>query len=407
MRRARRRWATPACCVAAAVSLVMAAGCGSSPKSATAPATSSSGQTDVTTGSSPAASGASITGNAATLEAAGYKGTYTAPPTNGPPAQKGKNVWIISCGQASESCSVPADAAQQAGQMLGWKVTLFDAQLNPANYTVGIDKAIAAGAQGLMVTAVDCDLANAALKQAHAAGIKIVGFFSYDCNDPSIASGPPLFSTQVRFNGYSNLDDVMRAWGAIKAAWVIQHTHGHAKVIDISVPSFLVLKYLDEGFTNEIATCAGCSIVDHLSISESDLFGPAAGQKLAAALQEHPEANALHVPNDASFAQFANADLKAAGRSSMLVIGGECFAPNIAEIRGGGPENACNALPQQWTAFAAMDELNRQFAAPGSAPVDEGEGFQLVDATRNLPATGGWAPTVNFEAAYQHVWDAG
>ena len=143
MRRARRRWATPACCVAAAVSLVMAAGCGSSPKSATAPATSSSGQTDVTTGSSPAASGASINGNAATLEAAGYKGTYTAPPTNGPPAQKGKNVWIISCGQASESCSVPADAAQQAGQMLGWKVTLFDAQLNPANYTVGIDKAIA------------------------------------------------------------------------------------------------------------------------------------------------------------------------------------------------------------------------------------------------------------------------
>jgi ribose transport system substrate-binding protein len=406
MRRDRRRRTTLAWCTAAVASLVFAAGCGSSPGSAAVPATSSGGHSDATTGGS-SASGAPITENAATLEAAGYKGSYTAPPTSGPRAEKGKNVWIISCGQASESCSVPADAAQQAGKMLGWKVTLFDAQLNPANYTIGIDKAIAAGAQGLMLIAVDCDLADAALKQAHAAGIKIVGFFSYDCNDPAINSGSPLFSTQVLFNGYSNLDDVMRAWGAMKAAWVIEHTHGHAKVIDITVPSFLVLKYLDEGFTEEMATCRGCSIVDHLSISESDLFGSAAGQKLAAALQKYPGANALHVPNDAMFAEFANADLKAAGRKNLLVIGGECFAPNIAEIRSGGPEDACNALPQQWTAFAAMDELNRQFAAPGSAPVDEGEGFQLVDGTHNLPATGGWVPTVNFVADYQRVWDAG
>jgi hypothetical protein len=51
-----------------------------------------------------------------------------------------------------------------------------------------------------------------------------------------------------------------------------------------------------------------------------------------------------------------------------------------------------------------MDELNRQFASPGSAPVNEGLGFDIVDATHNLPSGDTWSSPYNFEADYEKIW---
>ncbi|CUU59634.1 hypothetical protein Ga0074812_13014 [Parafrankia irregularis] len=66
-------------------------------------------------------------------------------------------------------------------------------------------------------------------------------------------------------------------------------------------------------------------------------------------------------------------------------------------IRAGGPEQACVAFssdPSEWIGWAAVDALNRQLAGPGSAPDDQGIGFQIVDRTHNLPESGAYAYTV-------------
>jgi len=388
---------------ALAVSACSSSSTTSSAAKSSSSTTSSSGNTTTTSSSTVAG-----VGTPTTVLAQVYKGTFTQPPTTGPKAVTGKDVWVISCGQASLSCSTPANAIMQAGAVLGWKMHLYDAQLNPTNYPVGISQAIADGAQGIVAIAVTCNMAEAPLRQAKAAGIATASFSSFDCTDPNIHAGAPVYDTYAKYAKYNTPAKVMEAWGAAKAAWIIGATKGKAKVIDITTPTFLVLRYADIGFRAEMKQCKGCTIVDSPSIAISTLTGTGATQKLSTALQQYPTANALNVPNDAAFTEYANTVLKQVSRPSLKVAGGECFPQNIAEIRSGGPEDACDAFPEVWWGYATADELNRQFAQPGSAPVNEGLGTQLVDRTHNLPASGPWVPKgVTYIADYTKLWQTG
>lgn len=336
------------------------------------------------------------------------KGFYTHPPTTGPKAVKGKDVWVISCGQASESCSTPSDAEMAAGKAIGWHMHLFDTQLNPTKFPVGVSTAIADGAQGIITNAVTCDMAEGPLRQAKAAGIATAAFSSFDCTDPNINAGKPVYDTYAKFNKFTTPAKVMEEWGAAKAAWIINATHKKARVIDLLTPSFLVLRYAQVGFAHEMAKCKTCKVVDNVTIPITTLLTSGAAQKLSTALQKYPTANSLNVPNDAAFTEYVNTVMKQIPRPGMKVMGGECFPPNLAEIRTHGAESACDAFPEVWWAWGTVDELNRQFAHPGSKPVLEGLGTQLVTPHHNLPATSAWEPKgVNFKADYKKLWKTG
>lgn len=371
----------------------------------TSPASASteSGTPAAVTGSG---SSSTADGDAAALLAAGYKGTFSAPPHSGPRATAGTQVWVISCGQSAESCSGLANAAVAGGEAAGWHMHLYDAKLNPANYTVGINQALAAGAKGIIVTAADCDLEKAALQQAKAAGAKTVGMLSFDCNDPLAASkSDPLFSTFVKYHNIDTAGEAFEMQTKLKAAWLIAKTDGKAQIVSTAEPGFLISAHLDKGFTDEIATCSGCKILDTVNVSPTDFANNTATSKLQTALQKYTTVNAVHVTNDSFFQQFADAALKSVGYNNLSIVGGECgTAAALAAIRAGGPEQACVAEASDWIGWAAVDELNRQFADPGSAPVDEGLGFQVVDKDHNLPTGSTYQVPVDFKSAYIKVW---
>src|SRR5687767_10101402 len=56
----------------------------------------------------------------------GYRSTERDPPSTAPKPQRGRNVWVISPGQASETASVPTAAAKEAGEAIGWRISVFD-----------------------------------------------------------------------------------------------------------------------------------------------------------------------------------------------------------------------------------------------------------------------------------------
>ena len=90
-----------------------------------------------------------------------YKGEFTSPPTAAPSPSNNVNLWIISCGQASEGCSGPSAAAKTAAQKLGWKVTVFDGNFGTGDaYNGGLRQAIAAHATAIITVGVDCNLAK-------------------------------------------------------------------------------------------------------------------------------------------------------------------------------------------------------------------------------------------------------
>jgi ribose transport system substrate-binding protein len=381
---------------------------------ATACSSSSSSPSSSSVGSSPAASASSsstaslsssgVPAAVETLLQQGYKGTFQPPPASGPKAATDKKVWVISCGQIAATCASIADAAMQAGQALGWKMTLFDGKLDPTLYSTGILEAIADHANGILTVAVDCADAKSPLEQAKAAGIMTVTVSGFDCNNSIDPTGPPVYSTYVKYTGINSYGATYADWKEYDAAWDIAATDGKAKVINTYSPGYLVSEFQNQGFTDEMKLCTTCSIADELGITATDQEGSGAQDKLQSALLQNPDANVVQVGVDDWFERFANAAFKEVNRSDLEVSGDECSNTAIAEIKAGGPQKVCIGRDFSWESWAAMDELNRQFASPGSAPVDEGLGFDIVDATHNLPSGDTWSSPYNFQADYEKIW---
>jgi ribose transport system substrate-binding protein len=388
-----------AAAVALIAAIMLVAGCSSSSSAPNAPSASTSAS-----GSDAGTTTSGVPAAVTSLLDSGYKGTFQPPPASGPKAAEGKSVWVISCGQVEASCAEIADAAMSAGKALGWNMTLFDGKLDPTLYSQGILQAIAAHASGIFTVAVDCSIATSPLKQAKAAGIATVGVSNFDCNDPLADTGPSLYSTYVKYTGISGYGTTYADWKKYNAAWIIAQTDGKAKVINSYSPGYLVAEYQNQGFMEEMKLCPGCSIVSNLGITATEQAGTGAQEALQTAITQHPQANAVQVGVSGWFGRFANAAIKSSGQTNLAIAGDECDNAAIAAIKAGGPEQMCVARDFGWESWAAMDELNRQFASPGSAPVDEGLGFEIVDKTHNLPSGSTWTAPFNYQSAYEKIW---
>ena len=330
------------------------------------------------------------------------------PPTSGPLAVKGKKVWIISCGQLLESCKVTAAAALEAAKKIGWDAQVVDGQLSDAAQADGVTQAVAAGVDGIIMTGIDCSKVQAPLAAAKAKGIKLISFYAFDCDDPALDQpGAPMLDSNVNFGPqFAKYGDVSIEWGKVKAEYIISKTKGKAQIIDLVNQDYLVMQYIEKGFLEGLKACPDCKVVDAGKWIQSDVLDGKLKEKLAAALQQHPEATVVHAPIDPLFAFAVNAPT--AGKN-LMTIGGEALPGNIDFIRT-GIETAAVAFPHVWTGWAAIDTMNRLFAGEKAADIpDSGIGWQVVDKDHNLPPTGDYVPQVkgqaiDFKAGYAKVW---
>ena len=333
-----------------------------------------------------------------------YKGTNTMPDTTLRKPAPGKKVVVISGGESALSSSVPSDAAVEAAKAAGWQVSLYDQKLNPANGTALINQALAAGADGIILDATDCPLAKTALQAAKAKGVKVVPIYAFDCNDPMFGSGgESLFSGITNYGAKAkDIDLFTESYGADQADAIIAATNGQAKVILFQDSEFTVLKYTAKGFTDEMAKCSTCSIVATVDFKAADL-GPTLQQKAASVLLQHPEATAVKIPYTAAALLGISAAVAASSKaSSLYVMGGEGFAPELDLIRAKKGVSAVNVIASDWVGWSAVDTLVSLFN--GTPPADSGIGWTLADSEHNIPATGAFVPPVDFKAAYKKAW---
>src|SRR6266536_1389396 len=340
----------------------------------------SSGSPAATKSTAPAPSGqqaptASVAGQqqSAKLQAL-YKGTLKSPSTASRPAVKGKKIVIISAGQSSISSSVPVNAAEAAAKAIGWQVSVYDEQLNPANAPGLMRQAISSGADGIILDATDCPTVKGPLQEAKARGVVVVGIYSFDCNDPAFgAGGKPLFTGNIDYGVATGraIDKFTESYGAAQADAMIAATGGKAQVIYFNDPEFVVLK-----------------------------------QKAATALLQHPEANAVKSPYTAATILGIAPAVAQSGRVGQIyVMGGEGFQPELDLMRAHQGVNGAMIAPSDWTGFASIDTMNSLFRH--QKPAYSGLGWQLVDATHNLPASGPFVSSINYKAIYEKAWGVG
>ncbi|MFL6178510.1 MAG: sugar ABC transporter substrate-binding protein [Actinomycetes bacterium] len=359
---------------------------------------SSSGKGDSDSGGGASTSVASSAADIDAKLEADYKGTFTAPPTSAPTPPADANVWVVACGKVVVGCEAPAEGAVEAGKALGWKMTIADGALGVGDgYSVAIRQAVAAKADAIIVTGIDCDYAKGGLQAAKDAGIPTIAFGGFDCEDT------PLYTSDVKYSEeYPTFEDFLKGWGAAKARWLINATDGKAKVINTSITDSKTALFPAEGFADELEkACPDCSIVDTLKFQVADVAGPLA-QKFSAILLANPDADAVHSVYDAFLLAGSMPQAIAGTGRKMTVVGGEGLAPAISLIHAGqvGGEVAWDF---NWFGYAVVDTTIRVMA--GEDAVLEGLGWQTVDADHNPPADGkGYEADFDFRSAYKAAW---
>jgi ribose transport system substrate-binding protein len=338
-----------------------------------------------------------------------YAGTDGSLPTSSPPAAKGKTVWILSCSQSAPGCAVPAQAALQAAHAIGWKAKVLDGKFDPTTWNTLVRSAAAAKPDALILDAVDCAAVQASLGAAKKAGVKIYGFYSFDCND-SYVKGQPEFDGQLALSPWKNYADfVENQFAKTQAAYAITKTGGKAAVIQPYETDVAVAHHIADGYDRWMSTCKGCKVYK-VPFTGADLISGKLQAKMAAALSRYPDANVVAAPYDATILLGigpAVAAARASGRK-LLLTGGEGLAPNIGLIEKGVQDFAAG-VPAAWVGWAAIDGVNRVFN--GAPQVSEGLGNGAIDKAHNLPTKtpfyDGNTRSQDYRSVYKKLWTTG
>jgi ribose transport system substrate-binding protein len=323
--------------------------------------------------------------------------TFKSPPASGPKPQAGKNIWLIDFGLAAAEGALVADGTKAAGAELGWKVTVYDGKFEPARFLDGVRQAIAAKADGIFLYAVDCAPVKAALQQAKAAKIKVVGAESLDCGEG--AAG--LYDGSVSYSQGGFLEWAHSA-GSAEADWAIAQTNGKANVINLFQNDTASTKAIQDGFVKGLESCSGCKVAQTVTFGGTEL-GPKLQEKVQQAILKNADANVLMVPYDGALTAGVNAAVMASGRNAELnVVAGGGLGPNMDLVRKDRGQDAGYSTSLAWEGWAGLDAFNRLFN--GRQPEPSGIGMQVFDKDHNMPASGPWTPKIDFAAAYKQAW---
>jgi ribose transport system substrate-binding protein len=339
-----------------------------------------------------------------------YKSTEGEPPTSGPPVAKNKTVIFVSCGQASPGCAGPPNEMAKAAKIMGWRYSIVDGALDANNgWATAMRQAIAEKPDAIVVHGINCQDTKAAFLEAKAQGIGVLGIESADCSDPDNPGGPsaPLFTIgNFQFSSSApNAGAFFQQWGELQAAYIIDATEGHAKVIRTVFTSAFG-RHQQQGQDLMLAKCSGCKVLDNVSwVSADSVPGGPLTQKFTTALIQNPSANAaiLNFDSTATSAGLGKVIVDEGRSNNMISVAGEGYAAALQLIRDGQGLTADPAHSGKWEAWAAADELNRYFNHKPLVP--EGVGFRMIDKGHNMmPAGQDYTPPINYQSIYLKSW---
>jgi ribose transport system substrate-binding protein len=412
-----RRAASGMVAVMAMAGLLSACGSSSSDSDATANATTSKSESSAATTMKTPLGDVDVTKSYAPgvpSFADLYKSTETAPPSSSPPIAKGKSVVFLSCGQQAAGCSTPAKNVGTVAKLVGWKYSVVDGQLGANNgYQKAMEQAIAQKPDAIVLWGENCTDVKQSILSANAAGIKVFGAGSSDCDDKYTPSGPQkaLFAGNVIFNPEAKtIGELYKQIGQSQAAAAINASQGKAQVMRPVTDTISFAQWETEGQDEMLKRCSGCKVVAEQKYSPGEI-GPTGPliQKFTSDLTKYPDANTTLLAFDSftTTGGFSKAIVQAARANKMYTAAAEGYSDGMALIRQGN--QGLQSMPSysaDWIAWATVDELNRLFNNQPLVP--EGIGVRLVDATHNLPPEGkDYQSPVDFASAYKKAWGIG
>lgn len=336
---------------------------------------------------------------AAALETAytGVGGNVAIDPISNIPASE--NVYVVSCGEQVPGCSVPAAAVASAAESIGWTATIADGKLNPEGFATAIRQGVAGGATVIVPIGIGCGVAQAAFQEAVDAGIKIIGGGGPDDCDPK------LWTSERNWITGQAGPAMWGQFGALQADYVFGKTNGNANSVVINFTGQVWGQWLTDGFNAEMEKLGNKGkVLETVDVSDPEMADGSFVQKITTALLNNPDANALIVPIDSWLtAGLGQAIVQGGNADKLIVIGRGGDAAVLDAIRAGGQGvTATVGTAIEWGAWGSIDTAARVLS--GGKAADIAESSQVVDADHNMPASGSYQGSIDWQAAFLKAW---
>ncbi|WP_298740749.1 substrate-binding domain-containing protein [uncultured Microbacterium sp.] len=312
--------------------------------------------------------------------------------------EEGLNFYVMSCGESNATCAAPAAAMKDAAEAAGWNATIVDGKLSPEGFATAIRQAIAGGADVLAPVGISCSAAAAAFAEAKAAGITIVGGGGLDDCEPSAWDSARLWLED------SPVPTTFHAIGKLQADYVFGKTNGDPQTVVINLSSNPWGQLVTDAYTAEIEALGGGAVVEVIDVSDPESADGSYIQKVTSALLANPDANSVVVPTDAYFVNGLAAALDQAGLADTVIgVGGFGSEAALDMIRAGQPGiTATVGQAQEWEAWGSIDTAIRVRAGEPAAFI--GQSVQVVDADNNMPETGAYYGSVDWQSKFLAAW---
>lgn len=307
-------------------------------------------------------------------------------PTESIEAPADKKIVAITCSSQGYGCVQGGIGVQQAGEALGWDVTVVDGKGDPGVWNSSIQQAVVTNADGIVLLAINPQLVQGALDEAKAADIPVISTFIPKLPGPSV-------------DGYVSTDHV--EGGKILADWIIEDSGGDASVLMLNEKAFPELVQRNEALVDELEDkCPNCEVADTVQLSIGTM-----GQELApavtSALQRNPNVTHVAAPFDSS-GIFAGQGIRQAGKTGQVKLVSAEGDPNGIRAVQSGEQAVDLATVPPWGGWAAVDLLARQFAGE---PVDSAVLPQRLFDESNVPSGEGWDGDVDYQAEFEERWN--
>ena len=315
-------------------------------------------------------------------------------PTEAPPIAPDKHIVYLSNDENNDASRQWGLAVKDAGERIGWEVTVIDGQGSAVKWLEAVNQAIAIGAHGF-VTSADVRGLQDAIREAVDRGMIIIGIH-----------GTALPGPDPELNLWYNIQQDPRDIGKAQADWVIDHSGGKARVVVTSHNEFLIAETKSTATANRIRECTGCELLEYSNtpIAEVEQRQP---QLVASWIQQY--GTPLYITAVADYTlDFQVPALRSGGvdPKDVILVGADGQPSAYHRIRRGDQYQVVTVSePFELQGYQAIDEFNRAFN--GMPPSGYVQSPYLV-TPENVDAEGGteniFKPSSNYKEAYLKLW---
>jgi ribose transport system substrate-binding protein len=320
-------------------------------------------------------------------------------PTTGPKAMRGKSIALWADNLRNGGVLGVAVGVREAARQIGWSAHLFHSDGSKVGMESSLGRAVASGADGIIVLAGDHRLMAPQLKRAAAAGKKIIGWHV-------TALPGPIPASPIALNISTDPLEV----GRVTALAALLPNHGNIGAIVFTDNSIELARVKSEQMLAVIRS-AGGNVLDVIDMSMTAV--PQQMRDMTHVLLARHGTGWTHglAINDIYF-DYAVAQLTAQGQGLSggelnLLSAGDGSASAILRIMAGSFQTTTVAEPLNLHGWQLIDELNRLFA--GVQPSNYVAPAHLLTLA-NIAYDGGprmmFDPDNGYRDCYRNIWSS-